>query len=230
MAEMNQQLWRRDRNVKDEFGRLWLVSFETTPTGGGSNMPTGQITPAGWADPLGMPQEYLAIPKGEFGEWDRNRITVIPGMVRWLEQQRAAELVWRQELRKEGVKRYKEAFDPVKANEDEVLLDVVGPRPWPLATVIAAALKGDKGYLGIEPLSREQRNVLGKETLEDLGFAPQPTVIEQTPVPTTRTVGKLMPYLSFVAEMRKANVTDPKEIKAHWEVYKSEVRSEAEAS
>jgi|SRR3990167_810641 len=222
--EMNQADWRRDRNVRDEFGRLWLVAFEVGPGGqGGSNMPTGQICPAGWEDPLGTPQEYLAIPKGEFGEPDRNRLIVVPGLKRWLDAKRAQELEWRQRFTKVGQRTYKDAFNPKTHADDEVLLDLAGPRPTPPSAAIYAALQGDKGYLGLVALTKEQRKVLGKETMEDLGYATEATLAEPNPaLPPTAEVKKPMPYFSFVAEMKKAGVNESKDIKAHWDVYRAE--------
>lgn len=221
--EMNQAAWRRDRNIKDEFGRLWLVAFEVGPNGqGGSGYPAGLIDRAGWDDPLAMPQEYLAIPKGEFGEPDKNKLSVIPGMRRWLDVQKAAELEWRQRFRKVGQKQYKDAFDPKLHETDEVLMDITGPKPWPGSEAITRALKGEKGLLGLEPMNTEQRKLLGKETLEDMGFASAPTFAETNPALPAANPAPRLSYPEFVKSMKTQGITDPKEVAGHWHVYKDE--------
>jgi len=225
---LDQAGWRQDRNVKDQFGRLWLVAFETGPNRqGGSGMPTGQIVAAGWSDPLGTPQQYIRVPKGEFGEYDKNRLVV--DLVRWMRDQKEHEREWRQRFRQAGVKQYKSAFDPKEHAKDELLLDIVGPKPWPASDAIDRAAKGDRQYLGIEPLDRQHREVLGVETLEDLGYAPTAAYAEPNPAlppvsaaPPIETRAERLTWPQFTKKL-KADGVPRAEHSALWEAYKAEV-------
>ena len=221
--ELNQADWRRDRNIRDNYGRLWLVSFETGPEGqGGSQMPTGQILPAGWADPLGTPQVYFRIPMGEFGEPDRNKLQC--DLRPWFLTQRDAEREWRTRMNQIGQRQYKSSYNPKTAEEDELLMSLAGPKPWPPSSAIQRAMKGDKGLLGLAPLSPADRVLLGKETAEDLGFAEEPVFAESNPaLPPTPKTKKPMTYWKFVKHMKAEGVTDVAEIREHWQVYKAEV-------
>lgn len=232
MPEMNQAHWRRDRNIRDNFGRLWLVIFDSKPDGGGSNMPTGQILAAGWSDPLATPQQYIQIPLGEFGEPDRNKIVVRYDL--WITKQREAELEWKKALYQKGQQHYKSAFNPHTAEEDDFLMSVqgVGPRPWPVSEAIVRALKGDKAMLGLAPLTKADRKLLGKETVEDLGLAAEPAYAEPNPrLPDTPGAFESdekddveavrLTYPEFVKQMKMQGITEPKEVAGHWHVFKS---------
>lgn len=224
--EMNQADWRRDRNIRDQWGRLWLVAFETGPGGvGGSQMPTGQISEAGWSDPLKTPQEYLTIPKGEFGEPDRNKLAIIYGP--WLKKIQDAERDWKKRLIEIGRKMYKTAFNLKTAEEDEVLMSEAGPKPWPPSQAIVRASKGDKAMLGLATLAKADRELLGLETLEDLGYDAAPSMAEPNPqLPPIPVSEKPMRFFTFVAELKKRGITDAKEVKGLWKAYRE---AEAEA-
>ena len=237
--ELNQADWRRDRNIKDQYGRIWLVSFETGPGGqGGSQMPTGPMMPAGWSDPLGAsanaPPGSLRIPMGEFGEPDRNKL--LCDFTTWFAVQRAAEREWRARMNQIGQRQYKSAYDPKTAEADDLLMDLAGPKPWPPSQAIQRAMQGDKAMLGLAPLSKEDRKLLGVETAQDLGYAEEPAAAEDNPAlppahPRTveqRTVStiKALTYWAFVKKMKANGVSDPAEIKAHYRVYKEEMAAE----
>ncbi len=218
---LNQSDWRIDANVEDQYGRLWLLSFETGPNQeGGSQMPTGQILAAGWSDPLATPQIYFRIPKGKFGSPDRNKLFL--DLAPWLAVQKAAERDWKMNLNTVGMRHYKSAYNPRTAEQDEFLMSVqgVGPKPWPPSQAIARAMKGDKAMLGLAPLSADDRKLLGKETEEDLFGSSEPTVEEEISVlPSAK---KPLTYPQFVQAMKKEGITDPKEVAGHWAVYKTE--------
>jgi hypothetical protein len=231
---LNQQDWRIDANIEDQYGRLWLISFETGPNQeGGSQMPTGQILAAGWSDPLATPQIYFRIPRGKFGSPDRNSLLI--DYAPWLAVQRQAERDWKMNLNTVGMRHYKSAYNPRTAEQDEFLMSVqgVGPKPWPPSSAIARAMRGDKAMLGLSPLSKEDRKLLGKETDEDLGFASEPTMEEESPMlpPVPKARAKQpMTFWKFAAKMKKEGITQPEEIKGLWAVYKAEAKAEAVAA
>jgi len=188
-------------------------------------MPTGQFHTCGWTDPLATPQIYFRIPMGEFGEPDRNKLFC--DLAPWLAVQRAAEREWKVRMNQIGQRQYKSAYDPKTAKDDDLLMSLAGPEPWPPTAAIARALKGDKAMLGLTPLSKEDRKLLGRETEEDLGFAAAPTLAEENPAlpPVQKTrVKRAVTYPKFVKKMKAEGITDPAEIKAHWDIYKAEAK------
>jgi hypothetical protein len=220
--EMNQKDWRDDINVRDQYGRLWLVALEKHPDGGGSHMPTGQITPAGWQDPLHTPQEYISVPKGEFGQYDRNKLIV--DLKRWVTYQQRKVQEWRSEAIRKGRRLYKNAFTPSMIEDDEVLREEVGPAPWPAVAAIQRAARGDRELLGLRPLGPEGRKLLGLEQLEDLGYAEAPAYAETNPkLPSTREAP--MPYFTFKKLMKEQGITEPAALKAKWQAYRAALAS-----
>src|SRR5258708_593464 len=102
-------------------------------------------------------------------------------------------------------------------------MDLAGPKPWPPAQAIQRAMQGDKAMLGLVPLSKADRKLLGKETEEDLGLASEPTLAEVNPaLPPVASAERRLTYWKFVAKMKAEGISEPEEIKAHWGIYKAE--------
>lgn len=152
---------RRDMNLTDQFGRKWLAAIEKE-----SFEPAGHVTPAGWTDPLRTPSQYLLIPRDNHGNPQINRCEVDFG--RWIADQDQATRDWKIRLWQIGREQQKNAFDPKTAEQDEYLLHLTGPKPWPTPPVLRKAKAGDKRLLGILPLDRHTRILLGLVELEDL--------------------------------------------------------------
>lgn len=228
---MNQQLWRHPANIPDEFGRIWLVNLDKKPDGSGSWGITGIPMPVGWTDPLAMPGNYLDQPKGITGKADVNRLIVKPGLQKWLTTQRRYETEWNQRAFMVAQKLFGTAAHEMIQKQDDMLMREVGPKPFPSSQVIQAAINGHKGFLGLAPLTKEDRELLGTPSMEDMGFASEPAFAESNPslppVSQAPVADKPMPYFSFVKQMKEAGVTEKDEIKAHWEVYKAEFSKEA---
>ena len=223
--EMNQQNWRHPANLPDELGRIWLVNLDKTPEGGGSWGIVGMPMPVGWTDPLNMPTSYITQPIGVVGKPDVNRVEVLPGMRRWLVAQKRHEADWKQRAFQVAQRLYGSAAHKMIEQEEEALMIEIGPKPFPTSKVIQAALDGHKGFLGLAPLTKADRGLLGVQNLEDMGFADAPAYAETNPkLPNTSTApaleGKPMHYMTFVKQMKENGVTDPKEVKEHYKIYR----------
>lgn len=163
---------RRDMNLIDQFGRPWLAAIDRD-----TFEPVGHIQ-AAWSlgidgavlDPLCTPQQYLKIKHDNFGNPQLNKILV--DFVAWIRDQTGATKEWKTRLWNIGRETQKNAFNPKTAEHDEYLLHLVGPRPWPTPAVLLLAMKGqDKRLLGLAPMDRETRELLGIVELEDLEAA-----------------------------------------------------------
>ena len=225
--EMDQRLWRHTANLPDELGRIWLVNLDKRPDGAGSWGIVGAPMPVGWTDPLNMPTSYIGQPMGVVGKPDVNRVEVLPGMARWLVTQKRHEADWKQRAFMVSQRLFGSAAHKMIAEQDEALMIEVGPKPFPSSAVIEAALKGHKGFLGLAPLTKADREALGIQNLEDMGFAETPAYAETNPkLPNTSTApaleGKPMHYMTFVKQMKENGVTDTKEVKAHWQTYREQ--------
>lgn len=156
---------RRDMNLRDQFGRLWLAAIEKE-----SFEPTGHLQPAGWSDPLRTPSQYLRIPRDEYQNPQIGRVEV--DFKRWQKDQTDAMKEWKIRFYNIGREQKKHAFDPAKDEQDEYLLHLVGPKPWPAPAIVAEAAanktKRATQFLGLADLDRDTRMLLGYVELEDL--------------------------------------------------------------
>ena len=186
---------RMDLNAEDQFGRAWLLTIEKA-----TGDPTGQITQAGWDDPLHTPQVYLKVPRNRFGQPAHGHIEVT--FARWITESKADLGIWVQRLYQCAQKFYPSGFDPKTIHEDPLVAQAAGPQPWPPIPVLEAASKGHQGFLGLAPLTEEDRRGLKRQTVEDLlrevaevahGMTPQPA---PSPEPET--------WPEFLALQRKA--------------------------
>jgi hypothetical protein len=154
---------RRDMNLTDQFGRSWLAAIDRETFD-----PVGQVTPAGWADPINTPAQYLKIPRDAANNPQMGRVEV--DMARWITDQTNATRDWKVRLWNIGRHEQKNAFDPKTAEQDEYLVHLAGPKPWPSPAVLKQARDGDQRLLGLEPLDRAARILLDLVELEDLEF------------------------------------------------------------
>lgn len=196
---------RRSYNIADQFGRSWLIEIELK-----TGEPTGVIQPAGWTDPLRTPQKYLRLKAptqlgggGLYVDVDR-----------WVEDHRQALTEWRKSLWIVGQQKYQNKFDPRVAEEDEFLLTMTGPKPWPSVEVLQA-LPTDTGYQGKTPLTPTHRKALGVPTLEDLSADLSATMPQAQPLEPGATT-----YKAFLAEALKQGKTMA-EAAELWHLHKS---------
>lgn len=152
---------RRDFNATDQFGRLWLVAIEVS-----TGDPCGQVDVAGWSDPLNTPQKYIRV-SNAFGIRAGNQSPVHVDFEAWVRDQQDAEAEWKRSYYSIGQKVYQNKFNP-KDFEDEYLLSLAGPKPWPSAEALLRARAGHRKLLGLEPLDRATRKLLNMETIDDL--------------------------------------------------------------
>lgn len=122
---------RRDMVATDEWGRPWLLAVETK-----TGDPTGHIFPcrgepqwAGVTDAEIPPQQYLSVPKDQWGQPAWGRLTT--DYARWRDDVDRATTAWRDNLWRLGQKVYQAKFDPKTAEEDEYLMTLAGPKPSP---------------------------------------------------------------------------------------------------
>jgi|SRR6267378_400356 len=136
-SDRTQPTRRRNYNVKDQWGRLWLVSIEKE-----TGHPTGAIE-ACFTDPLATPQQYLEIDE------EMPRLLNIR-YDRWIADQNAAVRDW--EARRDDIGRalYGERYNPLKKVTRE-LERIVGKEPRAVGDIERAAA-GDRPMLGLEPL------------------------------------------------------------------------------
>lgn len=122
---------RRDMVATDDLGRPWLMAIETK-----TGDPTGHIFPCrgekqweGFTDEQIPPQQYLAVPKDQWGQpaWGRLKTD----WRRWRDDVKRASDAWRDNLWRMGQKVYQNKFDPKTARDDEYLMTLAGPEPKP---------------------------------------------------------------------------------------------------
>lgn len=154
---------RRDRNLPDQFGRKWLVCLELA-----TGEPTGGIIPAGFTDPLHTPQKYLKIPRDADGQPAMDRMLVDIDL--WITEFEEADRAWLQQLMENAQLMYKRMDRAQMADlpSDPYIVRLTGPRPKPNVAVLRRAKAGYKPFLGLAPLSRQDRSDLGEETYEDM--------------------------------------------------------------
>lgn len=172
MPEHTQAMDRRDMVLRDEFKRPWLAALEIK-----TFEPTGHVTPAGWDDVLRTPQQYLRIPRDEFNNPQVGQLRI--DWDRWIKDQADATKDWKVRLWNIGREQQKNAFDPAKAEHDEYLLHLTGPKPWPTPEALRLAKAGDRQLLGIKPLDKRSRTLLGLVELEDLEAAPAEALADE---------------------------------------------------
>lgn len=202
---------RRNLNAKDQFGRSWGLTIEIA-----TGAPTGVICPAGWGDPMNTPQKYMKVPKDEHGQPMWGRIEV--DFTTWLDEQVQREREWRVQLWQIGQDKLGVKFDAKSAEEDEYLLHLVGPKPWPSSAAILAAMEGDPALLGLTEMTPRGRKMLGIVRLEDL--------VERAPVeaqPELREEVVNLTYREFVSRMSKAG-KNLKDISAAWQEHKAALK------
>lgn len=153
---------RKDVNWPDQHGRLWLLNLELD-----TFQPT-EIQQAWGAlgDPLRTPRKYLKIPdqKGQPVAWGKISVDY----AHWTRDVKEATAVWKQWFLAIAKKFYPKGFDTKTIWEDEIVLAEAGPRPFPPIEALARAAKGDQAMLGLAPLSREDRVLLGMENEADI--------------------------------------------------------------
>lgn len=183
---------RRDTVCVDQFGRKWLAALERK-----TFEPTGGIFKAGWDDPLETHQRYLKAPRDAFGNPQMGQIRV--DFEGWIKDQQTALQEWKQRLWDIGQEKQQNKFDAKTAEQDEYLLHLTGPKPWPSHVVLLKAMSGHKGYLGLAPMTKEDRVLLGRLTIEDLQDVAEPSGTDVTP--------RAASYREFIREEMKAGKT-----------------------
>ena len=163
---------RRTSTLQDQFGREYSVTIEIS-----TGDPCGLIALKGWGDPLRTPMKYLKIPREEDGSPLHGRIDV--NLAQWIKDQTQSQLEWVRRLWEVGRHHYKNAFDAKTAEQDEYLLDLAGPKPFPTVAVLKMAMGGDRKLLGLEPLDKEYRVLLNQPTDADLLGEPEYEYITQ---------------------------------------------------
>ena len=166
---------RRSLNPRDQFGRLWHTNIEIA-TGDA----TGGIIPAGWSDPLNTPTHYIRVPRTDDGQMQLGTVEV--DFPRWIHDHEAEEERWFTQLYQNAHSIYKTLDQSEVKNlvHDKYMTDITGPKPFPSVEVLKKAQQGYRPFLGLEPLSAEDRAMLGKRTLGDL-LAPAPTDVPEAP-------------------------------------------------
>lgn len=122
---------RRDMVAVDDLGRPWLMAVELK-----TGDPTGHIFPCrgekaweGFSDDEIPPQQYLTVPKDQWGQSAWGKLDT--DWARWRDDIKRATDAWRRRFHEIGQKVYKNAFQPQEMKQDEYLLDLVGPMPKP---------------------------------------------------------------------------------------------------
>lgn len=131
MPISSQAQQRRDMVAMDDLGRPWLLAIELK-----TGDPTGHIFPCrgepqwqGYTDEEVPPQQYLTVPKDQWGQPAWGRLEV--DLPRWREDVRRATDAWRRHYHELGQKAYKNAYNPETHKDDEYLHDLCGPKPSP---------------------------------------------------------------------------------------------------
>jgi len=225
-----QKDYRRDFNAPDQYGRLWLATIEIA-----TGDPTGMIEPAGWIDPLHTPQKYLTIRNAM--AFAHSGAPVHVDLDRWARDQQVHDEEWKRSFFAIGQKVYQNRFDAKDElrkigtpDEDEYLMSLAGPRPWPSVEVLLKARAGHRKLLGLDPLDRETRKLLGQETLDDLeaGLVASaagtlsPGAVPDTGQDTASTAPPSESYQEFVSRVMKAGEAKTmKEAAALWNAAKA---------
>ena len=227
MQAKTQRDYRRSMSAVDQFGRRWSLSIELA-----SGAPTGGIRPGGWVDPLRTPQKYLTVPK-EYGQPVWGRITTT--FETWVDDQQAAERDWKVRLWEVGQLKYDKRFDAATAEQDEYLISLAGPKPWPSSAALLEAAAGDPALLGLAPMTRHAREMLNIVAFEDIVGPMRGTVNAEEPAPVKVPVvpkvvapqaqiggGGPTTYPQFVKETMKAGLAKSvKEAAALWQQRKA---------
>lgn len=165
---------RRDMNLTDQFGRLWLAAIDRDTFD-----PVGHVTPAwshtGVSDPLQTPQQYLKVLRDPYGNPQLGRIEV--DLDRWIRDQEGATKEWKTRLWNIGRDMQKNAFNPKTCETDDYLLHLTGPKPWPSPAILRQAKAGDRVLLGLAPMDKATRALLGILELEDFEIVDEPTML-----------------------------------------------------
>lgn len=159
-APKTQRDYRRHMTVVDQFGRKWALTIEIA-----TGDPTGVIMPAKWRDPLRTPLKYLTVPK-EQGQPVWGRITC--DFEQWVNDQQASEREWKVRLWEIGQLKNPGGFDAATAEQNEYLLSLAGPKPWPSSLALLEAAAGDPALLGLAPMTKHAREMLNKVAFEDI--------------------------------------------------------------
>lgn len=152
---------RRSLVLVDQFNRRWFVTVEIA-----TGDPTGSITKVGgWKDPLKTPQQYVTVPHGDtlMGQW-----RVMIDFPNWIDQQEREETEWALRARRAYMAIYRklDADDLPHLENDVMVRDAVGRKPWPSSLVLKAARDGDRQYLGLAALDNDHRNALGLPVID----------------------------------------------------------------
>ena len=163
---------RRDIPSTDQFGRQWHVVIE---------LKTGDpchLGPAQWSDPLHTPvgrtqdgSYIVTVPKSPFGHSLLGQVVV--DFKAWADVQRREDQNWKLNLFNIAQDTYKGKFDPRELENDEYVMHLAGPRPWPPVAVLERVQRNKqndplvKQFLGLAPMSREGRHLLNRLTVED---------------------------------------------------------------
>lgn len=198
-APTQQKDHRREINPKDQFGRKWGMTIEIR-----TGDPTGSCTPCGFTDHLRNSANYLRTAKTEDGQVDLSRVIV--DFPTWTMHVEDDERGWYEQLHRNAMQVYKKGSlspEDVRAlDSDGFLLDLTGPKPFPSSKVLKAAARGDKQFLGLEPLDRAHREALCLPTMDDM----QATQQEQL----TKGATASLPPDEYTAFVKWAFANDPK--------------------
>jgi hypothetical protein len=218
----------------DQYGRKWAVTLEIA-----SGSPTSGIQPAGWFDPLRTHQKYLTVPK-EQGQpvWGK----VVINFEQWVNDQQQAEREWKVRLWDIGQLKNPGGFDASTAEQNEYLVSLAGPKPWPSSVALLEAAAGDPALLGLTPLTKHAREMLNIVAFEDIVGPMRGKAVEPEPempkvVPTTPPVKALestasiggggpTTWATFVKETMKAGLAkNTKECAVLWNERKAAMRA-----
>ena len=171
---------RRNVNPVDQFGRKWLTAYEVA---NGESTGGWMITWGALGDPLRTPGKYIDFTRDESGQTEPKSCRV--DFDRWIADVEQDERNWYYQLNQNAMHHYKRGSltpeDAAKLDQDQFLMDLTGPKPFPSSDVLRMAKAGNKRLLGLEPLTQKERALLRMPTLEDLQ---QPTFEEHAPAPT----------------------------------------------
>lgn len=145
----------------DQFGRQWSMTIEIA-----TGEPTGGIFHGSWEDPLRTPQKHVGMARqGESTVLGQCRVD----FDRWIAENEADEQRWYKQLFENAQTIYKklEPGDVKNLEHDAYLLQLTGPKPFPATSCLRRAAGGYKPFLGLAPLSPQDRIDLAMPTLED---------------------------------------------------------------
>jgi len=233
MQAKTQRDYRRSMNAVDQYGRKWGLNIELA-----TGDPCGGITTAGWSDPLRTPEKYLSVPR-ESGQplWGRLKVD----FERWVDDQQQAEREWKVRLWEIGQQKNPANFDAATAEQNEYLVSLAGPKPWPSSAALLEAAAGDPALLGLAPMTRHAREILNIVAFEDIVGPMRGKVVEPEPevekvVPTGPAKKAVEPnapiggggpttYQTFVKECLKAGrAKSVREAAALWQERKAAMR------